>query len=277
MLPRAFSLLALLTVFMLSACAPAVEQTPPSLPTEPPTATATPTIIWFPATNTPTPLPPSSPSPTPPSLPGVGSLLLQDDFSDPALWNTRTSEQAFIAIENNRLYLAARAPKLLIISDRRDTPLLTDFYAEVTARTSLCAPGDEYGMLVRFNSFQDFYRFTINCDGTIRADRVQGGTSLPMQPPVTSGDAPRGAPGEARIGVWVSGTEFRFFLNGRYQFTINDPLLRSGGLAVFARAGGETQLGVNFSDLTIHSVSYASPTPTVTPSLTPTPSRTPRP
>lgn len=275
--PWPLFLLGVFTVLGLSACAPPAEPSPPAPATQPPAATATPTIIWFPATNTPTPLPPSTPSPTPPALPGVGGLILQDDFSDPALWSTRTSDQVFSVVENSRLYLVARVPKLLFIVDRRSPTPLADFYAELTARTSLCLPGDEYGLLVRYNSFQDFYRFTVNCDGSIRADRVREGVNLPLQPPVFSGDAPRGAPGEVRIGVWAAGTELRLFLNGRYQFTINDPSFRNGGLAVFARAGGETQLSVNFADLIVNDVSYASPTPTFTPTLTPTPTRTPRP
>lgn len=267
----------LFAVFGLFACAPAAEQTPPAPATAPPAATETPTIVWFPATNTPTPLPQFTPSPTQPALPGVGSLIFRDDFSDPALWNTPASDQVYSSVENNRLYLVARAPKALLITDRRGTNLLTDFYVELTATTNLCRPGDEYGLMVRFNGYQDYYRFTINCDTTVRADRVSQGVSLPLQPPVASGDAPPGAPGEVRIGVWSAGTEMRLFLNGRYQFTVNDPLFRAGGLAVFVRAGSETQLSVNFADLTVSSVSYASSTPTFTPSHTPTPTRTPRP
>lgn len=270
-------LLVLLAVFGLFACAPSAPPSPPAPATQPPAATDTPTIVWFPATNTPTSLPPATPSPTPPSMPGLGALILSDDFSDPARWNTRTSDQIFSSVENNRLYLVVRAPKRLFIADQRTPSLLTDFYIQVTARTTLCTPGDEYGLLVRFNSFQDYYRFAVNCEGTIRADRVREGVNLQLQPPVPSGDAPRGAPGEVRIGVWAAGSELRLFLNDRYQFTITDSLFRAGGLALFARAGGETQLSVNFSDLSVSAVSYASPTPTFTPTLTPTPTRTPRP
>ena len=31
----------------------------------------------------------------------------------------------------------------------RETPLLTDFYAEITAEINFCQPGDEYGLMVR--------------------------------------------------------------------------------------------------------------------------------
>jgi hypothetical protein len=95
--------------------------------------------------------------------------------------------------------------------------------------------------------------------------------------PAASGDVPPGAPGEVRIGLWVSGTEMRVFLNGHYQFTVSDPLFASGTLGVFARSGGENAVTITFSDLVVNEVSYASPTPTLTPSRTPTVTLTPRP
>jgi hypothetical protein len=55
----------------------------------------------------------------------------------------------------------------------------------------------------------------------------------------------------------------RLFLNGRYQFTINDPSFPSGALGVFVRSVGETPAVVSFSDLTVQSIDYVLPTPTL--------------
>jgi hypothetical protein len=79
------------------------------------------------------------------------------------------------------------------------------------------------------------------------------------------------------MGVWAAGAEMRFFLNGRYQFSVIDPVFRNGTLGVFASASSPEGMNVNFSNLTVNSVSYVSPTPTATASKTPKPSRTPRP
>ena len=58
----------------------------------------------------------------------------------------------------------------------------------------------------------------------------------------------------ARLGIWARGDEFRFFINDQHQFTVNDPLLVSGNIGVFARSMGETAVTVNFSDLIIRQI-----------------------
>jgi hypothetical protein len=276
---RSLPCLFLLSILLLlSACQPAggepTVQTPP--PAAPVLPTETPTIVWFPPTDTPTAAPTQAPTATLNELPGVTDIIFSDDFSDPSHWQTSSSAQAASIIEGNRLILVVRAPGASIMT-LRDEPLLRNFYAEVTARTSLCSGKDDYGILFRTASGNDYYRYALVCDGTERVDRVRSGTSSPLQPAVPSGDAPPGSPGEVRIGVWAVDNEFRFFLNGRYQFTVSDPLFKTGTLGFFASSNGENDVSVSFSDLVVSEVVYASPTPTPTASKTPKPTRTPRP
>jgi hypothetical protein len=265
-------------LLLLSACQPMggepTAQTPPAVDTVLPTET--PTIVWFPPTDTPTAAPTLAPTATPNELPGVTEIIFTDDFSDPSHWQISTSAQAASIIEGNRLILVVRAPGASIMT-LRDEPLLRNFYAEVTARTSLCSGTDDYGILFRTASGMDYYRYALACDGTARVDRVRTGSSSPLQLAVPSGDAPPGSPGEVRMGVWAVDNEFRFFLNGRYQFTANDPLFGKGTLGFFARSGGEKNVNISFSNLVVSEVVYASPTPTPTASKTPKPTRTPRP
>jgi hypothetical protein len=272
-----WTLLPLLAVAM-SACQPSGIQT--TVPTPPPADTAFPvetsTIVWFPPTDTPVPAPTQTPTVTPVELPGVTDILFSDDFSDSSHWQTSNSDQAAAIIEGNRLTLAVRTPGASIISLRNE-PLLGNFYAEVTANTSLCTGKDDYGILFRTLSGMDYYRYGLSCDGTEHVDRVRTAQSSPLQPAVPAGDAPPGSPGEVRMGVWAMGNEFRFFLNGRYQFTVIDPLFGKGTLGFFARSGGENAVSVSFSDLVVSGVVYASPTVTPTASKTPKPTRTPRP
>ena len=116
--------------------------------------------------------------------------------------------------------------------------------------------GDDYGVLIRANAVA-YYRFALSCKGTVRAERISSGTRQILQDWLPSGDAPRGSPGEVRIGVWAAGNEMRLFLNGRYQFSVRNPNYRSGTIGVFARAAGDTPVTVNFSDLVIRAVEYA--------------------
>jgi hypothetical protein len=196
--------------------------------------------------------------------PGIGEVTHQDDFSDDSDWDTATSDNGSATINQNRLTLAVQ-PGYYLASMRRQL-YLSDFYAEITARPSLCRGDDNYGIIVRgVGSF--FYRFTLTCNHTIRAERVNGGTKLTLHESVPSGDAP-GAPGEVRIGIWAVEDEMRLFLNGRYQFTVTDPSFPSGEIGVYVRSTGDTPVTVIFSELEIHKVDYVLPTRTP---LTPLP------
>jgi hypothetical protein len=262
------------------SCAPAAITPTPPAPGETPAGEATPLptapTVWFPPTDTLAPLPTRASTPTPEPRPGLGPVIFTDDFSDPSQWLTAESSQGSAIVIANRIALAVREPRVGMLS-LRDGPILSDFYAEIVARPSLCIGKDDYGLLYRAGSPNDYYRIALTCDGTLRVDRIRSGQASAMTLPAASGDVPRGAPGEVRIGVWVSGPEMRVFLNDHYQFTVFDPIFQSGTLGVFARSAGETAVTITFSDLVVSEVSYASPTPTLTPSITPKPTRTPRP
>jgi hypothetical protein len=193
--------------------------------------------------------------------PGIGASILSDDFSDDSLWDTAVSNNGSAAINMNRLSLAVQ-PEYYLASMRRELPL-SDFYAEITARPSLCRGEDNYGIIVR-GVGSSFYRFVLTCDGQIRAERISGGTRLPIYEPVPSGDAPR-PPGEVRIGMWAVGDEMRLFLNDRFQFSVVDPKFPVGAFGVFARSAGQEPVSVVFSDLEVYEVDYVHPTSTPLP------------
>jgi hypothetical protein len=114
-------------------------------------------------------------------------------------------------------------------------------YMEVTARTNLCRDRDSYGIVFRAPNDVAHYRFVSVCDGTAAAERVSLGGPRVLQPPTASADVPLGAPGEARLGIWALGSEFRFFLNDRYQFTVSDSNYPAGGVGVCAGRGQTPQ------------------------------------
>ena len=155
----------------------------------------------------------------------------------------------------------------------RSEPLLTSFYAEISAHTALCKGGDSYGLLFRANNTAS-YRYALACDGTVRLERMSLSRARVIQEATPSGDVPPGSPGDVRLGVWAVGSEMRFFLNGRHQFTVSDVNLGIGSIGVFAQSASDTAMTVTFSDLIVQSVGYVSPTPTMTPSKTPVPTST---
>jgi hypothetical protein len=252
--------LALLLAMTLSlvACLPMDLTVPTETPPATETAHPTETIVWFPPSPTPTLIAVPTYTGTPEMSPGIGRVTLEDDFSDEDVWDTAVSDSGSASINRNRLTLAVQ-PGYYLASMLREHPF-SDFYAEITARPSLCRGEDNYGLVVR-GVGSSFYRFVLACNGQIRAERISGGTRLPIHEPVPSGDAPA-APGEVRIGVWAVGSEMRLFLNGRYQFSVTEGTFSSGALGVFVRSAGDTPVTVTFSDLSVYEVDYISPTKT---------------
>ena len=259
---RLFRILFLpIELLLLVACLPINSTLPTETPAPSQTATPTQTIVWFPPSATPTQIAVPTYTGTPEMNPGIGGVILEDDFSDEDVWDTAASNNGSAAISRNRLTLTVQ-PEYYLSSMRRELPL-SDFYAEISARPSLCRGEDSYGIIVRgVGSF--FYRFLLSCNGQVWAERISGGTKLTIYKPVPSGDAP-GAPGEVRIGMWAVGNEMRLFLNGRYQFSVTDPMFQTGALGAFVRSNGDTPVTIMFSDLAVYEVDYIPPTKTPLP------------
>ena len=253
-------LLVFLFALILTACAGTPND---SLPIEESTATETPppspTLVWFPPSATPSPQALATQIPTPEQKPGIGAITLTDDFSSPDLWNIASSDEGSAAINDNHLTLAV-GPGFSNNSLRQEL-VLSDFYAELTESPSLCKGQDEYGLLVRASAAA-FYRLALVCNGTLRLDRVSHNSHQLLQTAIPSGDAPTGAPGNVRMGVWAVGSDLRFFLNGRYQFSVNDKNYPSGTLGVFAHSVADTPVAITFSNLTVYDVNYSPPTKT---------------
>jgi hypothetical protein len=231
----------------------------------------TPTIVWFPPTNTPSPFPTQTVLAIPEQRPGLGDLLFTDTFDQPDLWSTSVGSQASATVDRNHLILSISGPGPVSITSLRSQPVLGDFYAEATIKLSLCGSKDQFGILFRFAPGENYYRFVIRCDGKARLERILSGSNSPLLDWMPSGDAPSAAPAEVKLGVWTAGSELRFFLNDHYQFTVPDPVLHTGSLGFFAFASGGSSITASFSDLVVYSVYYTSPAPPSPASRTPTP------
>jgi hypothetical protein len=247
---------ALVLTLLLAACSILPSRTLGTATPRPPTATPvlSPTPVWFPPTETSTPHALTSPTAPPDWRPGLGNPLQADSFTDQAQWDLFQSDDGVSLLLDGRLALSA-APGIYVPSLNKDL-VLTDYYIEVTATLNICSGADEYGILVRAIPTAA-YRFALTCDGQTRAERVGRNERLILQKPFHTGDAPRGAPAEVRIGVWVFKSELRFFLNGNLQFRVSDNNLPSGSIGFFVRSAGSTPITVSFSDLAIRKLNYS--------------------
>lgn len=242
----------LLAALLLAGCIvpEAIEAGPEE--TLAPMATATETPVWFPPTPTASPFPTLVVSPTADMRPGIGQLLLEDDFSDPLFWPTGKSADGSVQVSNGRLSLVLNATRSYLFS-LRNSPIFGDFYAEITATTNFCGTEDEYGLLVR-GLDGDHFRFALSCDGRAKVDRFHNGSLSRQVGWVSSGAIPAVAPASSRLGVWAAGSQMHFFVNDMYLFSITDSLLFRGAVGAFVHTAGEGDVSVTFGDLKVWQV-----------------------
>lgn len=254
----------------LAACAP---QPLPVVPTDTftpaPTLSPTTTPVWFPPTNTPTPAPTITPRPTQEFRPGLGEVILEDDFSDPSGWRSGTFDSGRITFGSADLTLAVSAPQGSLVSLRQGQ-IAADSYLEITADPALCKGDDAFGLLLRASGDREGYRLLATCMGKLRMERLRPSETALMQDWTASGELPKGGMLPVKLGVWAVGTEMRIFVNDVYQFSVRDPLYPAGQVGVFARSAGSNPLTVSFSDLSVRAIDLdrlptATPRPTDTP------------
>lgn len=259
--------------FLLGACLPEPPSPTPIPPTSTATVTptATATIIWFPPTETPTPAPTQRIAPTQDTSPVYGPVIYSDNFTDKTRWQTRQSGAGNISYGDGELTLAVSEAKGTLTSLSNNAQL-NDFYLEMDVTPSLCRGADNFGLLVRVNSSQNFYRVMLSCNGQVRLERYRNAYTAPLQDWTGSGQLFPGELTANRLGVWASGSEIRVYINRVLQFSVKDPVFSSGGLGVYARSAGETPLTVSFSNLVVYQVASGQPRPL--PSATPRPAST---
>jgi len=265
--------LAVCLLMFLAGCDSQFLAQPTLFPTDTvtPTLTVTATTVWFPATDTPTPMPSEVVQSTADEKPSVEGELLADDFTNPAQWSTGLTADGSVAFGDKELTLAVSQPKGALLSLSKVT-LAENFYLEITVDLSLCKGGDAYGLLLRASSPANYYRYVISCTGQLRLERVKNSELAIVQDWTPAGQIPAGSPLLLKLAVWSAGSEMRFFVNDEYQFSANDPVFTGGMLGVFARSAGDTPVTVSFSDLHLYGLG-ALPSVTPTPTLTPAPVR----
>lgn len=248
-------LLILIAVLSLTGCdlLPPEPTVTPS-PTATQTETPTPTIDWFPATATSTMpvLPSPTPEPTREDMrAGITTRLVDDDFTDEQLWETRQSSAGNIAFGVQNLTLAIASPSTSLTSLSQHN-LLEDFYLEMTVQTTLCQPSDQIGVLFWQQSQGDYYRLLINCAAQVRLELIQGGQTFVVSDWETAQGMQPGAPALNRLGLYVTRGQLQLYINDIYQFEARIALNRTGFLGVYARTVNGNALTVRFSDLQIY-------------------------
>lgn len=183
----------------------------------------------------------------------IGEIIFQDKFLSSDGWTVPQTDRGLINITNGEIVIIINEPKSLLVGTL-EKPDLQDFYAEITANPVLCTGRDEYGFLFRVFGRNQYYRFSLSCDGEVRLDKIVGAGTFVLYPWTRSASVPPGAPSVSKIEVLALRNEIRVFINGDPQFTIIDQGLSLGSFGVYARSAGETAVTIIFSDLIVREV-----------------------
>ncbi|MBN2046310.1 MAG: hypothetical protein JW750_00595 [Anaerolineaceae bacterium] len=263
--------LAMLCLFPSCASLGMGEQTetPTISPTETAVATETPTRVWFPPTDTPIPQPKlPTPSPTADIRPVNAPILLEDDFASDNRWTTINAQYGQAAYGNEELTITVDEARRSLYSFFLE-PMPANHYLELDASASLCRGEDMYGMVLRTQSSDQFYRLAINCNGEVKLDLIRGNSVVPIASLASSAGVKPGPLQVLRIGVWAYGDTMSIYINDVYQFSAEKMMWQIGGIGVFARRAADSALTVSFDDLVVREALIEPPIPTQAPTATP--------
>lgn len=246
-----------LVVLILAACLnqeePLVVDTPQATNTPIPSPTTSPTVIWFPPTETPALTPTTEYTPTPEILVELGDVIYEDDFSSSEGWLLPQTKRGQINIGNGEISVIINEPGSYL-TGIREKPDLRKFYGEITASPILCSPQDEYGFLFSVSGIDQYYRLGLSCSGEVRLDKLNGGSTTNLYPWTRCASVPAGALSETKLAVLVVLDEIHIYVNGDHLFSIEGQQNTVGSLGVYARSVGETAMTVSFKDLVVREV-----------------------
>lgn len=203
---------------------PTIEE-PSDTPTESPSITAT-------ATQT---VPPTDPAVL------LGNPAWTYDFNGTSSPWDYESEQAIFETSNGSLNITAQANRNWH-SWWVSSPKLKDAYVEITAEMDTCAGFDRFGFAVRASSTGDqFYFLDLTCDGRwgffrmapdVEINEIRAYQEIDIN--FNSWTDPH------RLGIWMEGSNFRFYIDGEEIGVASDDTLLSEGYTGFMIAFSET-------------------------------------
>jgi hypothetical protein len=242
-----------------------ITETPTAVPA---TITPSATIIWFPATSTPTRQVTIQPTGTPQTSLRFGAQVVDDQFDTKSGWMTGIFPSGNIVYGEETLNLAVAASGGSLIT-LRDSPSARDFYLEVSAMASLCTREDTFGVIFWAVNDRTYHRVAFNCGGLFRLEKVVNNKVTALTEWFGSTQAARTPGVPVRIGLWVGGGLVQVYLNDDFEFS-HAVAPTTGSLGFFAASNSSTAITSEFSDLQIYQVSAGDYPPTSTPTIRPT-------
>jgi hypothetical protein len=180
---------------------------------------------------------------------GGADLPWNEDFAAVGDWQAESDAAAQVDVSEGMLRIqVAAANQLAWASAGRD---LEDLHLTVEA-TQLAGPDDnEYGVLVRMEDAENFYRFSISGDGFFLVTKfVDGGQEL-----IDSNWQPTEAINQGQatntIEVICQGSELTLVVNGQELARLQDEQFDGGDIGLYAGTFSQTGVEIAFDNLQV--------------------------
>jgi hypothetical protein len=181
---------------------------------------------------------------------GGEELSWADDFSDPASgWQAESDASAEVGYYEGVMRILVRASnRLAWASAGRE---FSDFHLAVEA-THVAGPDDnEYGVLVRMQDADHFYRFSISGDGYYSVSKYDGGAWVALGGDWTPSEAIRLGAGANLVEVVCQGATMTFAVNGVQLAQVEDSSYSRGDIGLYAGTFFEPDVEVQFDNLRV--------------------------
>jgi hypothetical protein len=186
------------------------------------------------------------PRPTP--MP-EGELPWNDDFSQPGFWQAESDAAAQVEMQDGVMLVHIALPNQLAwaFAGRE----FSDFRLAVEA-TQFAGPDDnEYGVLVRMQDPDHFYRFSISGDGYYMVSKYDGETWEPLNGDWALSDKILTGAATNLLEVICQGATMTFLVNGEQLIQIEDADYPRGDIGLYAGSFFEPGVEIHFDNLHI--------------------------
>ena len=189
-----------------------------------------------------------------PSSTSFEDALFWDNFTpgETGDWFLEADDGGSTAVINQELVIAINQPNTLQFTALQEQTF-TDFVLEVDTRQIAGSPESSFGVLLRMQNNDQFYRFDITGSGLFMVERRDAdGRWTQFLDDWTASDAiNQGFNVPNRLKVVAQGSKLSFFANDILLHQIDDVIFPSGGIALDAGTFGQGDLQVAFDNLVV--------------------------
>ena len=172
-----------------------------------------------------------------PELAALGAPTMRDPMDSGAKWYMLNEDEARFEMEDGRLVMYAYDPGYINYWGLSAYPDLGNAYLEGTFITGpTCQDRDRYGFIVRAPSPKYGVVVMLSCQGEYMAFRWDGEYHALVR--WTRAEAIHPGPEQTnRLGVWMEGSTFKIYVNGKYVGQFTDGTWSSGRFGLVVGSG----------------------------------------